>query len=70
MDNEYNKKLERYEYEDDDSKREKLKEELVKEYGTNKKCPKCGDILLKSDLKEYSYLCLECNENFYSMEVM
>ena len=46
-----------------------IKEELIKKYGTDKKCPKCNAILLKSDLKEYKYLCVECNENFYNIEV-
>lgn len=36
---------------------------------TNKKCPKCGEQLNKSDVKGYDYVCLECDENFYKGEV-
>lgn len=32
-------------------------------------CPKCDNRLIKSDLPEYKYLCKECDENFYSIEV-
>ena len=46
-----------------------LESELYKNYGTDKKCPKCNATLVKSDLKSYKYLCLECNENFYGIEV-
>ena len=33
-------------------------------------CPKCKNILIESDLKEYSFLCERCDENFYSIEVV
>lgn len=29
-----------------------------------KQCPKCGKELFRSDLPQYDYLCIECNENF------
>lgn len=61
----YQKLLEKY-YDLQDAT---TKEELIKKYGTDKKCPKCNAILLKSDLKEYKYLCIECDENFYDIEV-
>lgn len=32
-------------------------------------CPKCGHFLEPSDLKEYKFLCKNCDENFYSIEV-
>lgn len=32
-------------------------------------CPKCGHHMVKSDLPDYSFLCENCDENFYSMEV-
>lgn len=32
-------------------------------------CPKCGQKMQKSDLEEYAFLCHECDENFYSIEV-
>ncbi len=48
----------------------KSKLKLYRNYGTNKNCIKCGNQLLVSDLKEYKYLCLECDENFYEFETM
>ena len=35
----------------------------------NKLCPKCGESLWESDLPEYSYVCFDCDENFYEFEV-
>ena len=61
----YQKLLEKY-Y---DLQNTVTKKELIKKYGTNKKCPECNANLLKSDLKEYKYLCIECDENFYNIEV-
>ena len=43
---------------------------LFDKYGTNKKCFRCGTNLLKSDLKGYKYLCIECDENFYEFETL
>ena len=35
-------------------------------YGlTGETCPKCGHPLYVSDLCQYRYVCLECDENFY-----
>lgn len=36
---------------------------------TKQKCPRCGAFLYESDLPEYTYLCKDCDENFYSCEV-
>ena len=36
---------------------------------TNKECPRCGRLLYHSDLIDYSYVCIHCDENFYNMEV-
>ena len=47
-----------------------LEKQLYKKYGTNKKCFKCGKQLLKSDLRDYKYLCLYCDENFYEFETL
>lgn len=47
----------------------KLKWLLYTKHGLSKKCPKCGSQLLESDLPQYSYLCFECDENFYECEV-
>lgn len=39
-------------------------------YGiTNKVCPKCSQPLYVSDLITYPYVCFECDENFYEIEV-
>lgn len=38
-------------------------------YLTNCVCPRCGSYLYSSDIDEYPFLCKECDENFYGMEV-
>ena len=30
----------------------------------DEKCPKCGKQLFKSDLPQYDFVCVECDENF------
>ena len=42
---------------------------IVNTLKTNKKCPHCDAILYCSDLPEYDYVCIECEENFYECEV-
>ena len=42
---------------------------IVKELKTDRKCPRCNAQLYCSDLHEYEYVCVECDENFYEMEV-
>jgi len=42
---------------------------IIKSITTEKKCPRCGKTLYCSDLPEYDYVCVECNENFYECEV-
>ncbi len=37
---------------------------------TDVKCPHCGRRLYLSDLKQYDYICPDCDENFYSCEVV
>lgn len=37
---------------------------VIKELLTNDVCPKCGKKLFKSDLPQYTHLCIECDENF------
>ena len=32
-------------------------------------CPKCGKYLYNSDIKSYEYICYNCEENFYGIEV-
>lgn len=36
---------------------------------TGKLCPKCKRDLFPSDVKEYEYVCYNCDENFYNVEV-
>ena len=33
-------------------------------------CPKCGRQLIKSNSKGYAFQCIECDEDFYSLEVI
>ena len=42
---------------------------IVKELRTDKKCPHCDASLYCSDLPQYDYVCIECEENFYECEV-
>lgn len=42
---------------------------IVKELLTEKKCPHCDAPLYCSDLPQYDYVCIECEENFYECEV-
>ena len=42
--------------------------EVIKKCKTDKVCPHCGNSLYLSDLPQYSYVCPECDENFYNIE--
>lgn len=42
---------------------------IVKELLTDKRCPHCDAPLYCSDLPQYDYVCIECEENFYECEV-
>ena len=42
---------------------------IVKELLTDKRCPHCDAPLYLSDLPQYDYVCIECEENFYECEV-
>lgn len=64
----YIKLLEQYYAEEGNA--QDLEEQLYKKYGTNRKCCKCGKQLLESDLRDYKYLCLYCEENFYEFETL
>ena len=68
MDKMYENFSEFLENEQDKEATEFYQKELLKKYGTNARCPHCNRYLLKSDLKEYTYVCLFCNENFYKFE--
>jgi DNA-directed RNA polymerase subunit RPC12/RpoP len=43
--------------------------ETVKELRTEKRCPHCDAPLYCSDLPQYDYVCIECEENFDECEV-
>ena len=43
-------------------------EEYAKAHKT--RCPRCGGILLDSDLPDYTYLCPLCDENFFTFEAV
>lgn len=43
--------------------------EIIDQLVTTKRCLHCGGRLLLSDLKQYDYVCPECDENFYEYEV-
>ena len=47
----------------------KTLEEILRRMQTDKKCPRCGKTLCLSDLPEYDYLCTDCQENFFEVEV-
>ena len=36
----------------------------------NLKCPKCREKLKESDIENYDYVCLNCEENFFKCEVI
>ena len=66
----YAQLLEQYYNVNNEVLQNKLKQKIYQKYVTNRHCTKCGKPLLVSDLKEYKYLCLECDENFYAFETM
>ena len=42
----------------------------MKTYQTNAVCPKCGKLLLTTDIPAYAFVCPDCDENFYGIEIM
>ena len=66
----YKQLLEEYYSEDNEYRKNRLKEKIYQKYSINRFCKNCGKKLLISDLKEYKYLCLECYENFYEFETV
>ena len=43
--------------------------DVIEKCKTNKECPRCGCSLYLSDLPQYKYICSECDENFFDIEV-
>lgn len=41
----------------------------IEECETEEKCPRCGSPLYLSDLPQYDFVCLNCDENFVYCEV-
>ena len=41
----------------------------MKTFITSAVCPKCGKLLYTSDVEGYGFVCKECDENFYTMEL-
>lgn len=52
-----------------DNAYKQAKEYMKNELETICNCPKCQNKLLISDLIDYSYLCDECDENYYYIEI-
>lgn len=54
----------------DDTDLKTMRDNITKKYGVKKYCGNCNHELIKSDLREYTYLCLECDENYYEFEIL
>lgn len=37
---------------------------------TSYRCPRCGKALIRSDLPEYAFQCMDCDEDFYTFEAI
>lgn len=70
MKRKYKQLINKYYEEENKKSKERIKEKLYKRYGTNKYCYSCHQEVLISDLKQYKYLCLNCDENLFSFEVV
>lgn len=44
-------------------------DDMIDKLRVNKHCPHCGCFLYKSDVDQYDYVCVDCDENFYECEV-
>jgi acetyl-CoA carboxylase beta subunit len=64
------KMLEQLDDTTDAKKQEELKQKIFNIFGTDKKCFRCKSQLLISDLKNYSFLCLKCDENMFNFEAI
>ena len=41
----------------------------TKQFLSDAKCPRCGALLYLSDLPQYEYVCYDCDENYFDVEV-
>lgn len=67
---ELNQLLKKYYAEENEHKRQVIEQKLYQNHGVNRICIKCGQQVLPSDLEDYKYLCLNCDENLYEFETM
>ena len=59
---------ERFMNESDLLKQGEIKQIIFDEFGVNRKCNRCTNQVLISDIKGYPYLCFECDENLFEFE--
>lgn len=43
-------------------------EDVLEHFRVGVRCPRCNSELYLSDLPQYDYVCVECDENFYAEE--
>src|SRR5699024_8253264 len=59
---------ERFMNESDFLKQGEIKQIIFDEFGVDRKCNRCNNQVLISDMKGYPYLCFECDENLFEVE--
>ena len=59
---------ERFMNESDLLKQGEIKQIIFDEFGVDRKCNRCTNQVLISDIKGYPYLCFECDENLFEFE--
>lgn len=59
---------ERFMNETDFLKQGEIKQIIFDEFGVDRKCNRCNNQVLISDIKGYPYLCFECDENLFGFE--
>ena len=59
---------ERFMNESDPLKQGEIKQIIFDEFGVDRKCNRCTNQVLISDIKGYPYLCFECDENLFEFE--
>lgn len=60
--------LDKLENTKDSKERRFILDNIYRKFGTNRKCFRCCTRLVISDLPQYDYLCLQCDENFFYCE--
>src|SRR5699024_1421232 len=59
---------ERFMNESDYLKKGEIKQIIFDEFGVDRKCNRCNNQVLISDIEGYPYLCFECDENLFEVE--